>query len=112
MAAARHSPTDYGDLVARTYPFHPELVRVLDKRLGEIPGFNRARGALKLLAELVARIWEGMQQNMTMEIINVADIDYAGEAIRNLLTVGLNRPQFAQVAEVDIAGPGSHAATG
>lgn len=103
-------PTTYGDLVARAYPFHPELVRVLDKRLGEIPGFNRARGALKLLAELVAGMWDGNAAEHDAEIINVADIDYAGEAIRNLLTVGLNRPQFAQVAEVDIAGPDSHAA--
>lgn len=103
-------PADYRDLIARTYPFHPELVRVLDKRLGEIPGFNRARGALKLLAELVAGIWDKDASEDDTEIINVADIDYAGEAIRNLLTVGLNRPQFAQVAEVDIAGPGSHAA--
>ena len=37
-----------------SYPFHPELVRVLDKRLGTIPNFQRARGALKLLAEVIA----------------------------------------------------------
>ena len=103
-------PMTYGELVTRTYPFHPELVRVLDKRLGEIPGFNRARGALKLLAELVAGIWSSDAGECDTEIINVADIDYGRDAIRNLLTVGLNRPQFAQVAEVDLAGPGSHAA--
>jgi hypothetical protein len=103
-------PTTYGNLVASTYPFHPELVRVLDKRLGDIPGFNRARGALKLLAEVVAGIWTGDAAELDAEIINVADIDYAREEIRNLLTVGLNRHQFAQVAEVDIAGPKSHTA--
>ena len=37
-----------------SYPFHPELIRVLDKRIGTIASFQRARGALRLLAEVVA----------------------------------------------------------
>jgi predicted AAA+ superfamily ATPase len=40
----------YGEAVAAAYPFHPELIRVLDKRIGSIALFQRARGALKLLA--------------------------------------------------------------
>jgi hypothetical protein len=40
----------YGDPFARSYPFHPQLVRVLDKRIGSIGNIDRARGALNLLA--------------------------------------------------------------
>src|SRR5690606_8377797 len=57
LAGGPEQPVTYGDQVAATYPFHPELVRVLDKRLGDIPQFQRARGALKLLAEVVAGIY-------------------------------------------------------
>ena len=41
--------------VSRTYPFHPALIRVLDKRLSTIPNFQRTRGALRLLARAVRR---------------------------------------------------------
>ncbi len=63
----------YGDAVARSYPFHPELVRVLDQQLGDIQLFQRARGALKLLAEVIADIYRDRDD---CAVINVADIDY------------------------------------
>ena len=63
----------YAKQVEASYPFHPELIRVLDKRLSTIPNFQRARGALKLLAEVVAGIWDSGTET---EIINVADLDY------------------------------------
>lgn len=44
--------------IARTYPFHPLLVRVLDKRLSTIPNFHWTRGALRLLARVVRGVWE------------------------------------------------------
>jgi len=109
------APVTYGELVTRTYPFHPELIRVLDKRLGAIPRFQRARGSLRLLAEAVAAIWNGAQvgdqSNANPELINLADIDLSNAEIRSGLTVGLDRAQFDQVAVADFAGPSSHAAT-
>lgn len=101
------NPGAYAEAIKASYPFHPELVRVLDKRLGAIPKFQRARGALKLLAEVVASIY---RDGDDCDVINVADIDFTDEPIRNHLTVGLERPEYASVAEVDLAGPRSHAA--
>lgn len=103
---AEHSAT-FGELVAKTYPFHPELVRVLDKRLGNITQFQRARGALKLLAEVVANIYDAGDD---AAIINVGDIDYSNEPVLNHLTDGLGRAEYAGVAQGDFAGPKSHAA--
>lgn len=97
----------YGEAVKASYPFHPELVRVLDKRLGTIPNFQRARGALKLLAEVVAGIWAS---DVGTEIINVADIDLGIGAVLTHLTTGLGRDEYEQVAKVDICGDASHAA--
>jgi hypothetical protein len=102
------APATYAALVERTYPFHPELVRVLDKRLGAIPKFQRARGALKLLAEVVAGIYRNGDD---CDVINVADLDYGDEPVLAHLTSNLGRPEFAQVAEADLAGPASHAAS-
>ncbi|MFY1702988.1 ATP-binding protein [Micromonospora sp. WMMA1923] len=106
LAGGAERPVTYGDAVARSYPFHPELVRVLDKRLGDIPQFQRARGALKLLAEVVAGIY---REGDDCAVINVADIDYGSGPVLNHLTDGLGRGEFAGVARGDFAGATSHA---
>lgn len=107
LAGGAEHPDTYGGRVTASYPFHPELVRVLDKRLGDIPNFQRARGALKLLAEVVAGLWEHQSD---AEIINVADIDYGRGEVLHHLTVGIGRPDFEGIAAADLAGPDSHAA--
>lgn len=107
LSGGPENPATYAKAIERAYPFHPELVRVLDKRLGAIPRFQRARGALKLLAEVVAGIY---RDGDDCAIINVADIDYDDEPVRNHLTIGLERPEYANVAKVDLAGGSSHTA--
>lgn len=107
FSGGAEKPASYAQTIERYYPFHPELVRVLDKRLGAIASFQRARGALKLLAEVVHALYRDGDTNA---IINVADLDFDDEPVRNHLTRGLDRAEFATVAEVDIAGPTSHAA--
>lgn len=107
LAGGPEQPVTYGDHVTRSYPFHPELVRVLDKRLGDIPQFQRARGALKLLAEVVAGIYHDDDDTT---IINVGDIDYGDTPVLNHLTDGLGRGEFGAVALGDFAGSNSHAA--
>ncbi|MFG2136583.1 ATP-binding protein [Streptomyces sp. NPDC048650] len=107
LAGGAEHPASYGHLVTKTYPFHPELVRVLDKRLGNITEFQRARGALKLLAEVVANIYAANDDTV---IINIGDIDYANEPVLNHLTDGLGRAEYASVARGDFASNASHAA--
>ena len=74
LGGGAEAPTTYSELIKASYPFHPELVRVLDKRIGSIGVFNRARGALKLLAEVVNGIW---QEDGDVDLLNVADIDFS-----------------------------------
>ena len=107
LAGGADQPVTYGDAVARAYPFHPELIRVLDKRIGTIASFQRARGALRLLAEVIAGIWH---DETTCEVINAGDIDLGHSDVRAALTTGLGRPDFDGVALADVAGSGSHAA--
>jgi hypothetical protein len=107
LSGGAASPSTYADAVAHSYPFHPELIRVLDKRLSGIPNFHRARGALRLLAEVVAGIWKN---DNDVAIINVADVDLSWNTVLNALTVAIERAAFAGVARVDLAGPASHCA--
>jgi hypothetical protein len=101
------TPAAYADRVGSSYPFHPELVRVLDKRIGTLPNFQRARGALRLLAEVVAALWTDGTDAPTL---NVADVDLrAGNVLTNL-TTGLGRDAYEPAARADITDPGSHAA--
>jgi len=96
----------YAKKIEEAYPFHPELIRVLDQRLGTIPNFQRARGALKLLAEVVAGIWES---GVDAEIINVADLDFDRPEVLRHLTIALGRSEFENVAKADFVGGSSHA---
>lgn len=100
-------PAQYAKRIAATYPFHPELIRVLDQRLGTIPNFQRTRGALRLLAEAVSGLWG---DQVELPIINVGDLPFEHDGVLNHLTSGLGRGEFDQVARSDFAGQNSYAA--
>ena len=107
LAGGPERPADYARLMETSYPFHPELIRVLDQRIGSIPNFHRARGALKLLSEVISGAWAS---NSDAEILNVADIDYGRPTVLSHLTVGIGRPDFEGIAKGDFAGENSFAA--
>lgn len=99
-------PKNYGEKVAVAYPFHPELVRVLDSRIASIPTFQRARGALRLLAASIHELWSTGSDAV---ILNVADIPLAAEKVLYELTDRLGKHRFRQPAQVDIALGNAHA---
>jgi len=97
--------------VARTHPFHPDLVRVLDKRLSTIPSFHRTRGALRLLARTVRRLWE--ERPPGTALIHLHHIDLGDRDIAEDLSSRLDRPKWEPVIRADVAsgagGEPSHA---
>jgi len=48
----------YRDQIIKAYPFHPELIDVLYERWGTIPEFQRTRGVLRLLADVIANLYQ------------------------------------------------------
>jgi hypothetical protein len=92
---------DTADQLAVTYPFHPELVRLLDKRIGTIPKFQRTRGALRLLSRVVAAVWNGGDGPV---VLNVADLPLGTPGVRHELTDRIDRHKFAEVITADVAG--------
>jgi hypothetical protein len=87
--------------VTNAYPFHPALIAVLDKRMSTIPNFQRTRGALRLLARVVRRLWE--EQPESVQLVHLHHIDLGDRTIAEELSSRLERPEFEPVIRADIA---------
>ena len=94
---------EYAGEIAAAYPFHPELVTALNRKTATIPNFNQTRGALRLLAWTVRRLWE--KRPADAWLIHPFHLDLAQSQIAEDLTSRLDRPKFRQVIEADIASP-------
>ena len=57
---------EYKKRMIDAYPFHPELIDLLYNRWGPHPQFQRTRGALRLLALVVRRIWNAKPKGMLL----------------------------------------------
>lgn len=86
-----------------TWPYHPELVSFLDKRLSTNPHFQRTRGALRLLARAVRLLWSNADA-VTPLAIHPHHLDLADDdIIRPQLTRALQRSAMDPVARADVA---------
>lgn len=69
-----------------TYPFHPTVVDTLTKQIDAVPSFQKARGALKLLAPAVMRLWTDDDPLTTdRELIRLYDLHPQDERTRKML---------------------------
>jgi len=101
----------YGQAIAQSYPFHPELFNLLTKKIASIPEFQRTRGALRLFARVVRYLWqeqgskpEGPPLPMTMVHPHHLPIGVEQE-ITSDLTSRLQRPSMDLPIKADIYNP-------
>lgn len=94
---------DYLQEFAAAYPFHPELIRVLNLKVATIPNFQRTRGALRLLAAVVRQLWATKPAQTWL--IHPHHVELRSPQIVEDLTSRLDRPKFKQVCEADIVSP-------
>lgn len=106
--AATDDPAGYAERLRTAYPFHPALIDCLDKRIGPMPGFQRARGALKMLAETVAALWRA---EVSAPIINLGDLPLDNLTVRSAITTSIGREALDGPAVADFAASTSHAAS-
>jgi hypothetical protein len=92
----------WAEEVARSYPFHPALIRVLDKRLSTIPNFQRTRGALRLLAGAVRCLWDEKPSDTLL--IHPHHLDLRDRHTVEDLSSRLGLGAFEPVVRADIAG--------
>ena len=108
----RATRAEYQQEMVTDYPFHPELLTTLNRKTATIPKFQKTRGALRLLALVVRRLWEEKPANTTL--IHLHHVNLSVPDIVSDLTSRLERQAFSAVVEADIytprTGSSSHAA--
>jgi len=94
---------EYQTEMVQDFPFHPELLTTLNRKTSTIPNFQRTRGVLRLLAQTIRELWA--KQPKDCWLICPHHLNLNDEQIANDLTSRLDRPQYKQVIEADIASP-------
>ena len=90
---------DYKEKLFRAYPFHPELIDVLHERWGSFSGFQRTRGVLRFLAEVVAWHWK---KRAPISLLRSADVPLEVGDVRQELVEHIGR-EYESVISSDIA---------
>lgn len=91
------------------YPFHPSFIDVLDGKLATVPNFQRTRGALRLVARVICRMWERKLNDVGL--VHPFCIDLSDPGMVEELVGRLDRTAYAAVIGYDVADSsgGSHA---
>ena len=99
-------PTDvqqasYRQRLETAYPFHPSFIEVLDGKLATLPNFQRTRGALRLVARVIRRMWEQKQNDVAL--IHPFCVDLSDTGMVEELVGRLDRTAYASVVSYDVA---------
>jgi hypothetical protein len=92
----------YRDEIVRAYPFHPEMISVLYERWGTIPEFQRTRGVLRLLADVISNLYQSKDNEA---LIQSGSVNLAASAVRGELAKHTGAASvFISVIDSDISG--------
>lgn len=95
----------YREKIKKAYPFHPEIIDVLFERWGAIPTFQRTRGVLRLLAEIVSDLFNRQDPS---PLIQPSSINLANPRIRRMFIEHIGEV-FESVLASDIIGDNARA---
>jgi len=95
----------YRELMVRAYPFHPELIGILYERWGSIPGFQRTRGVLRLLALVVGDLY---RKHHHAPLIQPAHLDLGLQGVRRELVKYIGE-EYEAVLGSDVVNHGAKA---
>ena len=98
----------YREEMERAYPFHPELISVLYERWGTIPEFQRTRGVLRLLADVISQLYQAKDNEVLIQSgsVNLGAAAVRGELVKHTGSGSV----FHSVIESDISGNHAKAA--
>ncbi len=94
----------YKEKIIKAYPFHPELIDLLFDRWGSLPSFQRTRGVLRLLAEVVSDLYK---KEDSSTLILPSNIDLSNPTLRRELIKHIGN-EYESVINADIIGRGSN----
>lgn len=88
------------------YPFHPELIDLMNHRWGSLPTYQRTRGALQFLATVVHSLWTSEGRGKAGALIGPGDVDLRDERTRTAFFAQVGEEkQYRSVAEADFINP-------
>jgi predicted AAA+ superfamily ATPase len=91
----------YYQRLRQTYPIHPEVFERLYKDWSAIHSFQRTRGVLKLMAQVISRLWAADNKDL---LIQPGNIPLADSTVRGNFVQHLDAG-WDPVVERDIDGP-------
>jgi predicted AAA+ superfamily ATPase len=92
----------YLERLKKCYPIHPQLFDCLYQDWSGLQKFQKTRGVLKLLSQVISTLW---RNDNTDALILPASLPLADSAVRDLLISNLNGSGWEQVIIKDIDGP-------
>lgn len=90
--------TSYREKIERAYPFHPEFIDVLYERWGSFPTFQRTRGVLRLLANVVKFLYE---KRVPAPLIQSSMVELSCETVRQEFIKHIGN-EYNSVIDADI----------
>lgn len=94
----------YAEAIENSYPFHPELFRLLTQKIASIPEFQRTRGALRLFALVVQHLWQDTAQ--WVPLIHTHHLPVGlNPKVTDELTIHLQRSLMRNPVQADIYNP-------
>lgn len=98
------------DLVFVTYPFHPTVLSVFERKWQTLPKFQRTRGILRMLALWVARAYaEGFARNLPDPLITLGSAPLEDPLVRSEVFEELGEPRLEAAVAADVAGETANA---
>lgn len=106
MVPSETTAVRYLDRLRSAYPIHPEVFDRLYEDWSALPGFQRTRGVLKMMAKVIHRLWKDGDSDLMIlpSSLPLYDGDVRNEAVYYLAT------GWDPVVEKDIDGDRSEAA--
>jgi hypothetical protein len=93
----------YLELLRLSYPIHPELFDRLSKDWASLEKFQKTRGVLQFMANVIGVLW---QERSSDPIITPARVPVAHEKVRASILYPLD-PAFGAVVDKEVDGPSS-----
>lgn len=96
----------YEEEMRRAYPLHPEILRRFSGDWSVLEKFQRTRGILKIMADVVYALWRGESQT---PLITPAMLPFRDVKVRTALLEPLD-PAFGPILQSEVDGDQSHTA--
>lgn len=90
----------YRNKIEHAYPFHPGLIDLLYERWGSYPTFQRTRGVLRLMAEVVADLY---RRKVPATLIQSSQVNLENQTIRREFIKHIGN-EYDSVITMDISG--------